>query len=92
MSPACASLHRPGLTLLEVLVVMAIIGLLAALLLPVLPLVRSRVDLSRCAGQMNQFGGAITAYGADWNGALPSRRMPCPSIFNTLSPCAPEYF
>lgn len=63
--------HR-GLSLVELLVVIAVIGVLAGLLFPVVSSVRNRWDLTKCAGQLSVFSHAITAFQNDFNGNMPS--------------------
>jgi type II secretory pathway pseudopilin PulG len=57
--------------LLELLIVMAIIGILVALLFPVLGMVRSRTDSAKCITQLSQIGAAMSAYINDQDGMLP---------------------
>ena len=59
--------HR-AFTLTELLVVMAIIAILAALLLPAIDLVRSTAQATRCASNLRQVGMATQAYTLDWRG------------------------
>lgn len=56
--------RRRGLTLVEVLVVTAIIGLLLALLLPTVQGVRESGRLTACANNLRQHGVAIQSYHA----------------------------
>ena len=59
-----------GFTLIELLVVIVIIGLLAALLLPVLAAARDRGRQATCISNLHQIGLALQMYHAD-SGALP---------------------
>lgn len=59
-------------TLLELLVVVAIIGILAAMLLPVLGVAREKARRISCAGNLKQLGMAIMMYADDHNGVLPA--------------------
>lgn len=54
--------HRLGFTLIEMLVVLGIIALLAAITFPVLAHVREKGRQSACASNLHQLGLAIEAY------------------------------
>lgn len=62
---------RPGFTLVELLVVVAIAGILAGLLLPVLAQARDRARQSACASNLRQLGGAVTLYAQDYDEHFP---------------------
>ena len=62
--------HR-AFTLVEMLVVLAIITLLAAVLLPVFWTVRGQARQSSCASNLRQIGQAIAQYSADYDGCFP---------------------
>ena len=56
-------------TLIELLIVIAIIAILASLLLPALNQVRHRAELTRCTGNLKQIGQYFAIY-ADSNGGF----------------------
>ncbi|MBI5386907.1 MAG: prepilin-type N-terminal cleavage/methylation domain-containing protein [Verrucomicrobia bacterium] len=61
---------RRGFTLLELLVVVAIIGLLAALLLPALSRAKAQARRVACLSNLRQVGAAATLYMSDHDGGL----------------------
>jgi len=60
-----------GFTLVELLLVIAIIGLLAALLLPVLSRARGRADQVYCLNNLRQIGLSYRLWSGDHGGELP---------------------
>ncbi len=60
-----------GFTLLELLVVISIIAILAAIAVPVTMGVIRAADRTKCASNLRQVGGAMGSYMGDNNGLLP---------------------
>jgi prepilin-type N-terminal cleavage/methylation domain-containing protein len=54
--------HRLGFSLVELLVVLAIVSILAALLFPALSQARARGQWTRCTGNLRTFGIAVNLY------------------------------
>jgi prepilin-type N-terminal cleavage/methylation domain-containing protein len=65
------STDRPGFTLVELLVVVAISTLLVAMLLPGLGQARAASRLVVCAGNLRQIGAAVHTYAHDNRGFIP---------------------
>jgi prepilin-type N-terminal cleavage/methylation domain-containing protein len=70
-----------GFTLIQLLVVIAIIGILAAILVPVIARARSQALVVSCASNLNQIGKALHMYAKDWDGYAPPY-----TTFNDLPP------
>ncbi len=66
--------HRGAFTLVELLVVVAIIALLAGMLLPALARARDTARGAVCIGNLRQFGVASMTYSLDYRGHLPGFR------------------
>ena len=66
---ACSA--RRAFTLVEILVVIAILGLLAALLFPTFSLVREKARRASCQSNLKQIGAAMELYKADYDGRFP---------------------
>lgn len=60
-----------GFTLIELLTVVAIVGILAAILFPTIGKIRESAAKSVCAGNLHQIAIATLAYAGDHKGALP---------------------
>ncbi|AHF91442.1 hypothetical protein OPIT5_15655 [Opitutaceae bacterium TAV5] len=63
--------HRQGFTLIELLTVIAIIGLLAAIIIPVTGRVRDSARQAQCLSNMRQFLLAVPMYADDNKGRMP---------------------
>lgn len=84
MKPFRKAKHaKSGFTLIEILVVIAIVVLLAALLFPVFQSVRARSRTTVCISNLKQLGLAISQYAADYDDRLPY--APNPSTKEVIS-------
>lgn len=66
--------NRGGFTLIELLTVIAIIGILAAILIPVVGRMRDSARASQCVSNMRQMGVGIALYAEDHGGRGPMGR------------------
>ena len=74
--------HRNGFTLIELLVVSAVIGILMALLLVVVGMVRRSAATVTCASNLRQLSLAIISYSTDNRGFIPAPQVPEPDRHN----------
>ena len=87
---------RSGFTLIEVLVVIAIIGVLAALLVPAFSRAKAKAENAVCLGQLRQLGIATRMYAGDHDNRMPAAELlpampidpqtPLPRICDVLGP------
>ncbi len=71
MKPSAPNTPRPAFTLVEMLIVISIIGLLAAILFPVFAKVRESGRRASCLSNLKQLGLAFTQYTQDYGGRFP---------------------
>jgi prepilin-type N-terminal cleavage/methylation domain-containing protein len=86
-SPFCCSMSlREGFTLVELLVVIAVIALLAAILFPAFATARAKARETACLSNMRQHGLAFSMYVQDYDGLYPYAVDPAdrdtPQIWN----------
>ncbi|MDD5698287.1 MAG: type II secretion system protein [Victivallaceae bacterium] len=68
-------LQKNGFTLIELLVTLSVVGILAAILLPVLNSSRLRAGQIACIGNLKQIGLALNMYLSENNFIIPSCTM-----------------
>lgn len=71
-SAAVVRVRHQAFTLIELLTVIAIIGILAAILIPTVGKVRNTAQSARCVSNLRQIGQQIIAYATDSRGQLPN--------------------
>lgn len=70
------SLRRPGFTLMELMVVVIIIAVLAALGFPLLRNMRASAERTQCMNKLREWGIVIGAYSADHDGKINFEHWP----------------
>jgi prepilin-type N-terminal cleavage/methylation domain-containing protein/prepilin-type processing-associated H-X9-DG protein len=76
--PQAGAATAPGFTVIEMLVVVALLGMLMALLFPVLAQAREQGRKITCLSQLQQIAMAHLLYLQDWDEQLPDWRFPVP--------------
>jgi prepilin-type N-terminal cleavage/methylation domain-containing protein/prepilin-type processing-associated H-X9-DG protein len=67
---------RAGFTLVELLVVIAVIAILAAILYPVFAIAREKARQTGCTSNLRQIGTAVQMYLQDYDGTYPGNPYP----------------
>ncbi|HET6387375.1 MAG TPA: prepilin-type N-terminal cleavage/methylation domain-containing protein [Armatimonadota bacterium] len=98
---AGANSRKQGFTLIEILVVITIISILAAILLPVFSAVRARARSASCISNLRQIGAALSIYQQDYDGFYPFAINPAVRLhpdrwsddpeFESIVPNLPEF-
>lgn len=70
-----AQRSESGFTLMELLVVVAIMAILLGVLLPAVSKSRDRVHAAECLSNLRQLGGGFHMYAGDHRGFLPSEEL-----------------
>jgi prepilin-type N-terminal cleavage/methylation domain-containing protein/prepilin-type processing-associated H-X9-DG protein len=81
---------RPGFTLVEMLVVVAIIAVLVSLVLPAVVAARKSAQAAQCQSNLKQLGLAVMQY-RDQTGAYPQYRAEYPPITNAYGVYRPRW-
>lgn len=68
---SCITINRKAFTLVELLTVIAVLGLLAFLLVPTIQTARMKANQAACASNLRQIGSALLLYANDNGGSLP---------------------
>jgi prepilin-type N-terminal cleavage/methylation domain-containing protein len=80
MKTSSSLTRRSAFTLIELLTVIAIIGILAAILIPTVGAVRRTAIKSQCASNLRQLGTAVNLYRNDNKNRIPDGTKPNPRL------------
>lgn len=84
------ALHISAFTMVEVLIVLAVLSMLSALILPVFFTVRGRARQSVCASNLQQIGQSVSMYISDYDSYYP-RAVDPSDIMNPAWTVIPEF-
>jgi len=82
-------LNKKGFTLVEIMIVVAIIGLLAAIAIPNFVQARTNAQTNACIANMKQLEGAVVLFNLD-NGADPANVAALVPNYLTAAPACPS--
>jgi prepilin-type N-terminal cleavage/methylation domain-containing protein/prepilin-type processing-associated H-X9-DG protein len=85
-APRAVPAPATGFTLIEVLVVIAIIAVLASIIFPVFSSARAKARSTRCVANLKQIGLAVEMYATDYDELYPLAKDPadefCPGMWD----------
>ncbi len=81
--------RRGGFTLIELMIVIAIIAILAAILVPNFIRARAQGQLTACKSNLKNMGTAMEMYSTDWSGKYPTNGKVSltPNYLKTIPEC-----